>query len=117
MVYVAGYNSLTSFAGKDIAEMRKVGSGEELRVTAFVKRLEQQAAHRMVIGKDGKNEERENLGRGRRLRLAADAGRVHPLVEGQSARRPLRAGHLEPRLGLGSARLRRALREGPLERA
>src|SRR4051794_33889859 len=62
MVYVAGYNSLTSFAGKDLAEMRKVGSGDELRVTAFVKRLEQQASHRIVVGKDGKNEERENLG-------------------------------------------------------
>jgi hypothetical protein len=62
MVYVAGYNNLTSFAGKDISEMRKVGSGEELKVTVFVKRLEQQAAHRMVIGKDGKNELRENLG-------------------------------------------------------
>ena len=36
MVYVAGYNNLTSFAGKDIAEMRKVGSGEELKVTVFV---------------------------------------------------------------------------------
>jgi hypothetical protein len=62
MVYVAGYNSLTSFAGKDITELRKVGSGEELKVTVFVKRLEQQAAHRIVIGKDGKNEDRENLG-------------------------------------------------------
>ena len=28
----------------------------------FVKRLEQQAAHRIIVGKDGKNEERENLG-------------------------------------------------------
>ena len=62
MVYVAGYNNLSSFAAKDIGEMRKVGSGEELKVTVFVKRLQQQAAHRMVIGKDGKNEERENLG-------------------------------------------------------
>jgi hypothetical protein len=62
MVYVAGYNSLTSFAGKDIGEMRKIGSGTELKVTVFVKRLEQQAAHRMVIGKDGKSEQRENLG-------------------------------------------------------
>jgi cysteine peptidase C11 family protein len=62
MVYVAGYNSLTSFAGRDITEMRKVGSGEELKVTVFVKRLEQQAAHRIVIGKDGKHEDRENLG-------------------------------------------------------
>ena len=38
MVYVAGYNNLTSFAGKDLAEMRKVGSGEGVKVAVFVKR-------------------------------------------------------------------------------
>jgi hypothetical protein len=75
MVYVAGYNSLTEFAGKDLAEMRKVGSGDELKVTAFVKRLEQQASHRIVIGKDGKNEERENLGRD------VDSGSPQTLVD------------------------------------
>jgi hypothetical protein len=75
MVYVAGYNNLTSFAGKDIAEMRKVGSGEELKVTVFVKRLEQQAAHRIVIGKDGKNEQRENLG------ADVDSGSPQTLVD------------------------------------
>lgn len=62
MVYVAGYNSLSSFAGKDLAEIRKVGSSDGLKVAIFVKRLEQQAAHRILIGKDGKAEERENLG-------------------------------------------------------
>jgi hypothetical protein len=62
MVYVAGYNSLSSFAGKDLAEMRKVGSSDGLKVAVFVKRLEQQAAHRIIVGKDGKAEERENLG-------------------------------------------------------
>jgi hypothetical protein len=61
MVYVAGYNSLSSFAGKDLAEMRKVGSSEGLKVAVFVKRLEQQAAHRSIVGKDGSKEERENL--------------------------------------------------------
>jgi hypothetical protein len=75
MVYVAGYNSLTSFAGKDITEMRKVGSGEELKITVFVKRLEQQAAHRIVIGKDGKNEQRENLG------SEVDSGSPQTLVD------------------------------------
>src|SRR3954449_10821426 len=75
MVYVAGYNSLTEFAGKDLAEMRKVGSGDELRITAFVKRLEQEASHRIVIGKDGKNEERENLGRD------VDSGSPQTLVD------------------------------------
>src|SRR3954469_12715576 len=62
MVYVAGYNNLSTFAGLDLAEMRKVGSGDELKIAVFVKRLEQQAAHRIIVGKDGKNEERENLG-------------------------------------------------------
>jgi hypothetical protein len=62
MVYVAGYNSLSSFAGKDLAEMRKIGSSDGLKVAVFVKRLEQQAAHRIIVGKDGKAEERENLG-------------------------------------------------------
>src|SRR4051794_2753331 len=62
MVYVAGYNNLSTFAGLDLAEMRKVGSGEDLKVAVFVKRLEQQAAHRILLGKDGKGEDRENLG-------------------------------------------------------
>jgi hypothetical protein len=62
MVYVAGYNSLSSFAGRDLAEMRKVGSGDGLKIAVFVKRLEQQAAHRIIVGKDGQQEERENLG-------------------------------------------------------
>src|SRR3954453_1072176 len=62
MVYVAGYNSLSSFAAKDLAEMRKVGSSDGLKVAVFVKRLEQKAAHRIIVGKDGKAEERENLG-------------------------------------------------------
>ena len=75
MVYVAGYNNLTSFAGKDLAEMRKVGSGAELKITAFVKRFEQQASHRIVIGKDGKNELHENLG------ADVDSGSPQTLVD------------------------------------
>ena len=55
--------------------MRKVGSGEGLKVTVFVKRLEQQASHRIVIGKDGKGEERENLGRD------VDSGSPQTLVD------------------------------------
>ena len=64
MVYVAGYNNLSSFAGKDLAEMRKVGSTEAAKIAVFVKRAEQQAAHRIIVAKDGKNEEKENLGAG-----------------------------------------------------
>src|SRR4051812_35478269 len=62
MVYVAGYNSLSSFAARDLAEMRKIGSGEELKIAVFVKRMEQQSAHRFLVRKDGRGEERENLG-------------------------------------------------------
>ncbi|HEX6025826.1 MAG TPA: clostripain-related cysteine peptidase [Solirubrobacter sp.] len=62
MVYVAGYNNLTEFAGKDLAEMRKVGSSADLKIAVFVKRLQQQAAHRIIVGKNGQNEERQNLG-------------------------------------------------------
>ena len=64
MVYVAGYNNLSSFAGKDLAEMRTVGSTEAAKIAVFVKRAEQQAAHRIIVAKDGKNEEKENLGAG-----------------------------------------------------
>ena len=64
MVYVAGYNNLSSFAGKDLAEMRKVGSSAGIKIAVFLKRLEQHAAHRLIVGKDGANEERENLGAG-----------------------------------------------------
>ena len=62
MVYVAGYNNLSTFAGLDLAEMRKVGSNDDLKIAVFVKRLEQQAAHRIIVGKDGAHEERQNLG-------------------------------------------------------
>ena len=62
MVYVAGYNNLSTFAGLDLAEMRKVGSNDDLKIAVFVKRLEQQAAHRIIVGKDGADEERQNLG-------------------------------------------------------
>lgn len=62
MVYVAGYNNLSPFATKDLAEMRTVGSTADVAIACFVKRLEQKAAHRIIVGKDGHNEQRENLG-------------------------------------------------------
>ena len=89
--------------------MRKVGSGDEVKIAAFVKRLEQQAAHRIVVGKDGKDEERENLGDD------VDSGSPQTLVDfirWAKAKAPAdryALVDLEPRLGLGPARLRRAL--------
>ena len=91
MVYVAGYNNLSSFAGKDLAEMRKVGSSDGLKIAVFVKRLEQQAAHRIIVGKDGSQRGAREPRRGRRLRLAPDAARLHPLGEGEGAGGALRA--------------------------
>ena len=116
MVYVAGYNNLSSFASKDLTEMRKVGSSEAVKVAVFIKRAEQQAAHRIIVGKDGKNEERENLG------PDVDSGSPQTLLDfirwakQQGARGALRADDLEPRLGLGPAGLRRALLAGQVGR-
>jgi hypothetical protein len=62
MAYIAGYNSLTSFAGRDLAEMRTVGSGDGLKIAAFVAREQQENAYRMLIGKDGKGELHDDLG-------------------------------------------------------
>ena len=36
MVYVAGYNNLSPFATKDLEEMRKVGSGEGIKIAVFL---------------------------------------------------------------------------------
>ncbi len=62
MVYMAGFNNLTTFATKDLQEMRKVGSTKDVKLTAFIKRLEQQSAHHIVVGKNGQGEVREAVG-------------------------------------------------------
>jgi hypothetical protein len=62
MVYMAGFNNLSTFATKDLQEMRKVGSTNDVKLTAFVKRLEQQSAHHILVGKNGQGEQREALG-------------------------------------------------------
>lgn len=59
MVYVAGYNNLSPFATKDLEEMRTVGSSENLKVAAFVKRLGERGAQHLLVGGD---EVREELG-------------------------------------------------------
>jgi hypothetical protein len=62
MVYMAGFNNLSTFATKDLQEMRKVGSTKDVKLTAFIKRLEQQSAHHIVVGKNGQGEVREAVG-------------------------------------------------------
>jgi hypothetical protein len=56
MVYMAGYNNLSPFAAADLQEMRKVGSTDEVKVAVFVKRLEENSAHHIIVGKDGADE-------------------------------------------------------------
>jgi hypothetical protein len=62
MVYMAGYNNLSSAAGTDLKEMRKVGSTDRVKVCVFVKQQPEKVARHIVIGKNGKNEQTENLG-------------------------------------------------------
>ena len=38
MVYLAGFNNLADFALTDLDEMRAVGSSDDVRIAAFVKR-------------------------------------------------------------------------------
>jgi len=61
MVYMAGNNSLSGAASDDMAEMRRVGSTDAVTVPIFVKQ-EDRNAHRILIGKDGRNEIHEDLG-------------------------------------------------------
>lgn len=62
MVYMAGYNNLSPFATADLREMRKVGSTRDVKVAVFIKRLEQQSAHHILVGKDGQGETQKPLG-------------------------------------------------------
>lgn len=62
MVYMAGFNNLSEFATKDLEEMRRVGSSADVKIAVFIKRLNQKSAHHIVVGKDGKQEVREQVG-------------------------------------------------------
>ncbi len=62
MVYLAGFNNLTPFALKDLAEMREVGSTGEVRIAAFVKHQRATGAQRLIIERDGVGETPEELG-------------------------------------------------------
>lgn len=62
MVYMAGNNSLSDAAGVDLAELRKVGSSEDVKVLGFVKQSGTNSAQRFVVNKAGANEKVEDLG-------------------------------------------------------
>jgi hypothetical protein len=62
MVYMAGNNSLSDAADDDLAEMRKIGSSDDVNVLAFVaQRRMNGSAKRLKIEKDGQGEECETL--------------------------------------------------------
>lgn len=52
MVYMAGYNNLSPFATKDLEEMRRGGTSDDVQVAAFIKRLGNQSAQRVLLGAD-----------------------------------------------------------------
>lgn len=62
MVYMAGNNSLSDAADNDLAEMRKVGSTDDVQVLAFVAQSRLSGtAQRFKVEKDGRGEKAETL--------------------------------------------------------
>lgn len=74
MVYMAGFNNLSSAATEDLDEMRTVGSTDDVNVAVFVKRLDRESAERIVIRKDGEAEEPDLVG-------DADSGNPQTLLD------------------------------------
>ena len=74
MVYMAGFNNLSSAATEDLDEMRTVGSTDDVNVVVFVKRLDRESAERIVIRKDGEAEEPDLVG-------GADSGNPQTLLD------------------------------------
>lgn len=61
MVYMAGFNNLSTFAATDLNELRKVGSTDDVKIAVFSKRLGR-AAQQLIVGRDGRDERPETLG-------------------------------------------------------
>lgn len=74
MVYMAGFNNLSSAATEDLDEMRTVGSTDDLNVVVFIKRLDRESAERIVVRKDGQGEQADQVGN-------ADSGNPQTLVD------------------------------------
>ena len=117
MVYVAGYNNLSSFAAKDLTEMRKVGSSEDGQGRGL-----RQAGRAAGRAPDHRRQGRQERGAREPGRATSTPGSPQTLLDfirwakREGARGALRADDLEPRLGLGPARLRRALLAGQVGR-
>jgi hypothetical protein len=74
MAYMAGFNNLSSFAQADLEEMRRVGSTDDVKIAVFQKRLGQRTARHIIVGKEGENEIREDVG-------DADSGNPQTVID------------------------------------
>jgi cysteine peptidase C11 family protein len=74
MVYMAGFNNLSDFATKDLKEMRKVGSSDEVKIATFVKRQDGRGAQQLVVAKRPQDDVKKNLGN-------ADSGRPQTMLD------------------------------------
>jgi hypothetical protein len=74
MVYMAGFNNLSPFAQEDLEEMRRVGSTDDVKLAAFQKRWGNETARHIIVGHNGENEIRENVG-------GADSGDPQTLLD------------------------------------
>jgi Clostripain family len=62
MVYMAGFNNLSDFATKDLREMRKVGSSDDVKLAAFIKRQNSRGAQQLIVAKRPAGDVKRNLG-------------------------------------------------------
>jgi hypothetical protein len=73
MVYMAGFNDLSDFATKDLKEMRKVGSSDDLKLAVFIKRMNSRGAQHLVVGKRPADDVKKNIGN-------ADSGKPQTML-------------------------------------
>ena len=62
MIYLAGDNSLSSAADKDLIEMRAVGSTPEVNVVTQLDNAGNRGTTRVLIQRDGAGERPESIG-------------------------------------------------------
>src|SRR5919107_1422792 len=74
MVYMAGFNNLSDFATKDLKEMRKVGSSDDVKLAVFVKRQNSRGAQHLIVAKRPANDVKKNIGN-------ADSGNPQTMLD------------------------------------
>ena len=74
MVYMAGFNNLTDFATKDLKEMRKVGSSDDVKIAAFIKRQDGRGAQQLIVAKRPQGDVKKELGN-------ADSGKPQTMLD------------------------------------